>query len=53
MNRKPKQIRDRNFTFNEKQEAVEHIHKNYKEQKLNEVTQHRKMAFLGNRQDKI
>ena len=53
MNRKPKQVRDRNYTFQDQQQSQWGQQQSYKEQKLNQITEHRKMAILGGKQEKV
>ena len=53
MNRKPKQVRDKNHTFQQQQETQFETQQSYKEQKLQQITQHRKMAILGGKQEKL
>ena len=53
MNRKPKQIRDKNFTFLQQQESTFNTQQQHKEAKLNQITEHRKMAILGGKAEKL
>lgn len=52
MNRKPKMVRDKNYTFQQQQASQFETQQSYKEQKLQQITQHRKMAILGGKQEK-
>ena len=53
MNRKPKMVRDKNHTFSQQQESQYETQQMYKEQKLQQITAHRKMAILGGKQEKL
>ena len=54
MSRKPvnTDIRDKNFTFNAKEEEKQNTNVSLKEQKMNEISEHRRMALLGNKQER-
>ena len=52
MNRKPRQVRDKNHTFSQQQDNMYENQQIYKEQKLQQITAHRKMAILGGKQEK-
>ena len=54
MNRKIKSnIRDKNFTFNNTEEAKISTQQTYKEKKMNEIQEHRRKALLGNKQERM
>ena len=46
-------IRDKNFTFQSQEEVKDITHGSYKEKKMNEISEHRRMALLGNRQERV
>ena len=53
MNRKPKQVRDANYSLHDYQVALQQSAVSFKQQKIDEVTKHRKMAILGNQEEKV
>ena len=54
MSRKPviADIRDKNHTFNAKEEEKQNTNVSLKEQKMNDISEHRRMALLGNKQER-
>ena len=54
INRPIKQnIRNRNFTYADNEESKVSSSATYKEQKMNEITEHRRVAILGNKTEKL
>ena len=53
MNQKPKckNIRDKNFSLGESEITAKDKYISYKEQKLNQIAEHRRKALLGSRAD--
>ena len=52
MTRPAKTIRDKNFNYNEAEEAKERQVVNHKETKLNQIHEYRRAAILGNKSER-
>ena len=53
LNRPIKTIRNRNFTYADNEETKVSSNASYKEKKMNEITEHRRIAILGNKTEKL
>ena len=53
LNRPVKNFRDKNLTYGSVEEVKGEVTMSLKEKKMQEITEHRKMAIMGNRQEKL